>query len=145
MRQIAAKSVSHGLNDDRTFSLQSTCKIMPLPPTKKSHKLIPNIFLFPKMKIQLNLQDSKTMWRFKLHLKWFSTASWTGIPEMLRAEEDTLGLVHIVQKGSTVKGKKPTCNKGKANTVILPQSKYFSLTTWMYTYIHTFPKRKIKY
>lgn len=40
-------------------------------------------------------------------------------------------------------GKKLTCNKGKANTVILPQSKYFWLTTWMYTYIHTyFPQEK---
>jgi len=62
---------------------------------------------------------------------------------MLWAEEETLGLVHIVQKGSTLKGTKLTCNKGKANIVILSHSKNFWLTTRMYAYIHTyFPQEK---
>lgn len=57
---------------------------------------------------------------------------------MLWAEEETMGLVHIVQKGT-----KLTCNKGKANSVILPHSKNVWLTTRKYVYIHTyFPQGK---
>lgn len=50
---------------------------------------------------------------------------------MLWAVEETLGLVHVVQKGT-----KPTCNKGKANIVVLPHFKNFWLT--MNVHIHTY-------
>jgi hypothetical protein len=57
---------------------------------------------------------------------------------MLWAEEETLGLVYIVQKGT-----KLTCNKGKANIVILPHFKNFWLTNQMYTYILSPRKNQI--